>query len=98
MAREWFGNGIAPPVDGRLEFIQDTSMSVTHSLVELNGMEGHAHSYHVHLIPVQPMLQFPCTGDAVGGHFNPWEVDSTALIGITGINQLITYFSQLINH
>lgn len=84
MAREWFGNGIAPPVDGRLEFIQDTSMSVTHSLVDLQGMGGHAHSYHVHLIPVQPMLEFPCTGDAVGGHFNPWEVDSTSLIGITG--------------
>ena len=59
-------------------------MSVTHSLVDLQGMGGHAHSYHVHLIPVQPMLEFPCTGDAVGGHFNPWKVDSSQLIGITG--------------
>ena len=37
VAREWFGNGVAPPVDGRLEFIQDTSMSMTHSLVELQA-------------------------------------------------------------
>ena len=84
VAREWFGNGIAPPIDGKMEFIQDTSMSATHTLVDISGMEGHAHSYHVHQIPVQPMLQFPCTAEAVGGHFNPWEVDSTSLIGITG--------------
>ena len=59
-------------------------MSLTHSLVDLSGMGGAAHSYHVHLIPVQPMLQFPCTGEAVGGHFNPWQVDSTSLVGKVG--------------
>ena len=59
-------------------------MSITHSLVALSGMGGAAHSYHVHLIPVQPMLEFPCTGEAVGGHFNPWQVDSTSLVGKVG--------------
>jgi len=77
VAREWFGNGIPPPVDGKLEFIQDTAMSTTHTLVDLHGLAGSAHSYHVHVIPVQPALEFPCTGDAVGGHFNPWDIDPT---------------------
>ena len=34
VAREWFGNGVPPPVEGRLEFIQDTAMSVTHRWAE----------------------------------------------------------------
>ena len=37
-------------------------------------MRGVASGFHIHEIPVQPMLEFPCTGDAVGGHFNPWKV------------------------
>ena len=78
MAREWFGNGIPPPVSGRLEFIQDTEMSVTHTLVELAGLEEFAHSYHIHQIPVQPQLEFACSGDAVGAHFNPWNLDASA--------------------
>ena len=76
VATEWFGNGIPPPVGGRLEFLQDSAMSETHALVDLHGMGGAAHTYHVHRIPVQPMLQFPCTGDAVGGHYNPWNTES----------------------
>ena len=55
VARHWFGNGIQPPpVKGRLEFIQDTDASLTHSLVDLKGMEaGVANAFHVHQIPVQ---------------------------------------------
>ena len=53
VAREWFGNGVPPPVEGRLEFVQDTGMSVTHSLVELRGLQMEASGYHVHQIPVQ---------------------------------------------
>ena len=55
VARQWFGNGIQPPpVKGRLEFIQDTDASITHSLVDLKGMEaGVANAFHVHQIPVQ---------------------------------------------
>ena len=55
VARQWFGNGIQPPpVKGRLEFIQDTDSSITHSLVDLKGMEaGVANAFHVHQIPVQ---------------------------------------------
>jgi len=77
VAREWFGNGVPPPVEGRLEFVQDTGMSITHSLVELRGLSSEASGYHVHEIPVQPMLSFPCTAEAVGGHFNPWQVNKT---------------------
>lgn len=78
VAREWYGNGIPPPVSGRLEFIQDTEMSLTHSLVELDGMEQFASSYHVHEIPVQSHLEFACSGAAVGAHFNPWNKDHSA--------------------
>lgn len=79
VATRWFGNGITPPpVSGRLEFIQDMSNSMTHVLVDLQGMKGEANAYHVHKIPVQDQLEFPCTGDAVGGHYNPFNVDASA--------------------
>jgi hypothetical protein len=40
VAREWYGNGAPTPLTGRLEFIQDTELSATHTLVELQaGLE-----------------------------------------------------------
>ena len=53
-------------------------MATTHALVDLKGMEaGVANAFHVHQIPVQDQLEFPCTGDAVGGHFNPYNFDAS---------------------
>ena len=79
VASDWFGNGITPPpVSGRLEFVQDMSNSETHTLVSLKGLDAQANSYHVHVIPVQDELEFPCTGEAVGGHFNPFKYDKSA--------------------
>ena len=80
VATEWFGNGIPPPVSGKFEFVADTGMSMTHSLVELEELEEGAGHYHVHSIPVQPSLEFPCTGEAVGGHFNPWKVSINSFL------------------
>ena len=54
VAREWFGNGVPPPLEGRLEFVEDTGMSVTHTLVELRGLGGEAGGYHVHQVPGSP--------------------------------------------
>lgn len=75
VARRWFGNGHTPPIKGRLEFIQDTTLDATHTLVDLHGMNGVANAYHVHQISIQDHLAFPCTGEAVGGHFNPYQWD-----------------------
>jgi len=75
VAREWHGNGAPTPLTGRLELIQDTELSATHTLVELQGLGGTASTYHIHEIPVQPQLEFACSGDAVGNHFNPWHWD-----------------------
>ena len=79
VATEWFGNGVNPlPLTGRLEFVQDTESAETHTLVDLRGMNGEANAYHVHVIPVQDELEFPCTGEAVGGHFNPYKFDKSS--------------------
>ena len=74
VAREWFGNGAPTPVDGRLEFIQDEG-GMSHTLVDLKGLGGQANSYHIHVVPIQPHLEFPCTGDAIGAHFAPYNFD-----------------------
>ena len=78
VANNWFGNGIKPPIDGsRLEFIQNTKTSESFSLVKFKKLQNLAYAYHVHEIPVQDHLEFPCTGDAVGGHFNPFKYDKS---------------------
>jgi len=74
VAREWFGNGAPTSVDGRLEFIQDEG-GMSHTLVDLKGLGGQANSYHIHVIPIQPHFEFPCTGDAIGAHFAPYNFD-----------------------
>ncbi len=76
---DWFGNGVTPPpVSGRMEFIQNLANSETHTLVDLKTLNGVANAYHVHVIPVQERLEFPCTGEAVGGHFNPYKFDKSS--------------------
>jgi len=75
VARAWFGNGQTIPVKGRLEFIQASPMDPTHTLVDLHGLNGIANAYHVHQVSVQDQLEFPCTGEAIGGHFNPYNWD-----------------------
>ena len=78
VVRDWFGNGIKPPIKGRLVFLQESPYDMTHTKISLHGMKGIANKYHVHMVPVRSQLEFPCTGDAVGGHFNPWKYEFTA--------------------
>lgn len=75
VAKTWFGNGQVIPLKGRLEFIQASPMDPTHVLVDLHGLNGIANAYHVHQVSVQGQNEFPCTGEAIGGHFNPSNWD-----------------------
>ena len=82
VARQWFGNGIQPPpVKGRLEFIQDTDASVTHSLVDLKGMEaGVANAFHVHQIPVQASVsQDALENSKITFLTHPWKEDKARM-------------------
>ena len=78
VVREWYGNGIRPPLKGRMVFLQESPYDMTHTKISLHGMKGIANKYHVHMVPVRSHLEFPCTGDAVGGHFNPWKYEFTS--------------------
>lgn len=61
-------------MSGRLEFIQEEG-DTTHVLVDLDGLTSQVNTYHVHLVGIQPHLEFPCTGDAIGAHFAPYNFD-----------------------
>lgn len=66
-------------VKGFLRFSQRYRMDPTVVTVNLKNLRGRGSGYHVHLYPVQDKV-FPddnqCSDDAVGGHFNPFEVDA----------------------
>ncbi|XP_013776784.1 uncharacterized protein LOC106461508 [Limulus polyphemus] len=62
-------------VTGLIQFSQETTHDQTYGKVDFRGMAGLASGYHIHEVSVPQDLEFPCTSDAVYGHFNPFQVN-----------------------
>ncbi|XP_054168653.1 uncharacterized protein LOC128965900 [Oppia nitens] len=75
-ARNWrTSTAIASNISGSIVFNQQTSYDATNGKVDLHGLYGLAHGYHIHDSWVSIEKEFPCAADAVYGHFNPLNVD-----------------------
>lgn len=61
-------------VEGKMEFIQESLFDVTQVEVDMKGLQGIAKGWHVHMVPVEKELEFPCAGSTTYGHFNPLNV------------------------
>lgn len=75
--KDWFGNGFPTPVDGKVEFIQETEFARTSVQMDITGLNGEAGKYGIHTAPVKVDLQFPCTEATLGVQHNP--LNATAL-------------------
>ncbi|GAB6022615.1 hypothetical protein CHUAL_006711 [Chamberlinius hualienensis] len=73
--KEWHVSGTPSQITGQLVFEQDTEYDYTITNLKLRGLNGIASGYHIHEVPVPVELSYPCTNDAVYGHFNPFKVD-----------------------
>ncbi|XP_050697419.1 uncharacterized protein LOC126985909 [Eriocheir sinensis] len=71
---KWQATRGAGQVEGKLEFIQESEFDITQTEVELRGLEATAAGYHVHMVPVESELEFPCAGSTTLGHYNPLNV------------------------
>ncbi|XP_044755346.1 uncharacterized protein LOC123314251 [Coccinella septempunctata] len=77
VVRDWFPNGNDLSVKGRIEFIQQTEYDVTNVEVSLEGLVDNS-GYHIHVVPVEENLEFPCEETTLYGHWNPLNVDPSS--------------------
>lgn len=50
VAKDWFGNSEQVSVHGKLEFIQQTEYDITDVEVMLEGLDGRAGAYDIHMV------------------------------------------------
>lgn len=67
-------------IRGRFSFRQASPFDVTELRVNLTNLQSKVGPYHVHLFPVPSVRSPPssmCSNDNVGGHLNPFGVDTS---------------------
>ncbi|XP_034936914.1 uncharacterized protein Rsod [Chelonus insularis] len=79
VAKDWFGNSEETGVRGKLEFIQQNEYDVTDIEVMMEGLNGQASTYHIHMTPIEMDLEFPCEATSLYDIFNPTNVTKTTL-------------------
>lgn len=50
VVKDWFGNGLSSPVDGKVEFIQETEFSSSSIQMDLTGLNGQAGKYGIYSV------------------------------------------------
>ncbi|KAJ8264487.1 hypothetical protein GJAV_G00149720, partial [Gymnothorax javanicus] len=66
-------------VRGYFSFIQHSPFDVTNVRVNLTGLNSQGRGYHVHLFPLPQMSASEglCSNDNVGGHWNPFNLNTS---------------------
>ncbi|XP_066510371.1 uncharacterized protein [Hoplias malabaricus] len=67
----WQGPGSSR---GQVHFFQSSPQGFTNLHISLNGLEGRAAGYHVHLLPLKTGAE-ACSNENIMGHFNPYAVN-----------------------
>ena len=50
VVKDWFGNGLSTPVDGKVEFIQETEFSSASIQMDLTGLNGEVGRYGIYSV------------------------------------------------
>ncbi|KAK7069333.1 hypothetical protein SK128_014470, partial [Halocaridina rubra] len=74
VVNKWYSTLGVGNVEGKIEFIQESEFDITSTEVDLRGLEGTAKGYHVHMVPVEHELEFPCADSTTYGHYNPLNI------------------------
>jgi hypothetical protein len=48
VVKDWFGNGLTTPVEGKVEIIQETEFSSSSIQMDLTGLRGEAGRYGIY--------------------------------------------------
>ncbi|XP_030370724.1 uncharacterized protein LOC115621265 [Scaptodrosophila lebanonensis] len=74
VAKDWYANGDALTVSGKVEITQQSEYDMSNVEVQLKGLQDNS-GYHVHMTPVEANLAFPCEETTLYGHWNPLEIN-----------------------
>lgn len=72
---EWSSSGSSAEIIGHVTMEQYTEYDLTSTSLEVRGLQDLASGYHVHEVSVPLEFHFPCTNDAVYGHYNPFHIN-----------------------
>ena len=50
VVKDWFGNGLTTPVEGKIEVIQETEFSSSSIQIDLTGLRGEAGRYGIYSV------------------------------------------------
>lgn len=50
VVKDWFGNGLTTPVDGKIEFVQETEFSSTSIQMDLTGLQGEVGKFGIYSV------------------------------------------------
>jgi hypothetical protein len=50
VVKDWFGNGLTTPVEGKVEIIQETEFSSSSIQMDLTGLRGEAGKYGIYSV------------------------------------------------
>ncbi|KAL0112201.1 hypothetical protein PUN28_011934 [Cardiocondyla obscurior] len=87
VARDWFGNGEQVSLRGKMELVQQTEYDITNVDVSLEGLDGKMSEYHIHTIPIEYGLEFPCEGASLYRHSNPLVVNINGMLAQGTLDQ-----------
>ncbi|XP_071361370.1 uncharacterized protein cusr [Trachinotus anak] len=76
----WFGPGMS---SGRVQFSQAVPQGPTTLNISLMNLNSIAGGYHVHILPIKPGSEGPCSNANIKGHFNPfaWNISNSPAPG-----------------
>ncbi|XP_023276361.1 uncharacterized protein LOC111665549 [Seriola lalandi dorsalis] len=82
----WFGPGMS---NGQVLFSQAVPQGPTTINVSLMNLNTIAGGYHVHILPIKPGSEEPCSNANIMGHFNPlaWNVSNSPSPGNGTVDQ-----------
>uniref|UniRef100_A0A3B4U410 Superoxide dismutase copper/zinc binding domain-containing protein n=1 Tax=Seriola dumerili TaxID=41447 RepID=A0A3B4U410_SERDU len=83
---DWFGPGMS---NGQVLFSQAVPQGPTTINVSLMNLNTIAGGYHVHILPIKPGSEEPCSNANIMGHFNPlaWNVSNSPSPGNGTVDQ-----------
>lgn len=50
VVKDWFGNGLATPVEGKVELIQETEFSISSIQMDLTGLNGETSRFGIYSV------------------------------------------------
>ncbi|XP_065226507.1 uncharacterized protein Rsod [Planococcus citri] len=84
VVRDWFGNGEYAGIMGDIEMYQMSNYDTVDIEMDVQGLQD-VQEYHIHMVPIEEELQFPCENSSIYDVWNPLNISSASASYSTGL-------------